>query len=66
MLAAYVVMGLVGRVIPQIQLFVVGFPLTIAMSLFVVAFSVDVYLRILEGLFRDMFKNVSGMIPGMM
>jgi flagellar biosynthetic protein FliR len=65
MLVAYVVMGLVGRVVPQIQLFVVGFPITIALSLFIVAISMDVYLRVLGGVFNEMFRNVSNLIRGM-
>ena len=65
MLVAYVVMGIAGRVVPQIQLFVVGFPLTIALSLFIVAISLDLYLSMLDGMFHQMFKNVSDLIKGM-
>ncbi|MCX5759864.1 MAG: flagellar biosynthetic protein FliR, partial [Candidatus Hydrogenedentes bacterium] len=65
MLVAYVVMGLVGRVVPQIQLFVVGFPVTIALSLLVVAVSMELYLNLLDGMFHDMFQNVSTVIQGM-
>lgn len=65
LLLAYVVMGLIGRVVPQIQLFVVGFPLTIAASLLVVAFSLQVYMYVLEGMFQQMFENVEMVIRGM-
>ncbi len=65
MLVAYVVMGLLGRVVPQIQLFVVGFPVTIALSLLVVAVSMELYLNLLDGIFHDMFQNVSTVIQGM-
>ncbi|HOT49595.1 MAG TPA: flagellar biosynthetic protein FliR [Candidatus Hydrogenedentes bacterium] len=65
MLVAYVVMGLVGRVVPQIQLFVVGFPVTIALSLVVVAVSLELYIGFLDGMYGEMFSNVSTVIQGM-
>jgi len=65
MLVAYLIMGLVGRVVPQIQLFAVGFPVTIALGLFVVAISLDIYVDIVDGMFNQMFRDVSDMIRGM-
>lgn len=65
MLLAYATMGLVGRVVPQIHLFVVGFPLTIATGLFVVALTIDVYLAFLEGRFHTMFRNVDTLVRGL-
>lgn len=65
LLVAYVVMGLAGRVVPQIQLFVVGFPLTIALSLFIMAVSIGIYLQVLDGMFTKMFRNVASMVNGM-
>ena len=59
---AYLAMGLIGRLVPQVQLFVVGFPLTIAVGLFVMAISVQMYLMTLEGMFHDMFEGVASMI----
>lgn len=65
MLVAYIVMGLLGRVVPQIQLFAVGFPITIALGLFIVALSLDLYVRFFDGMIHVMFKNVSDMIRAM-
>jgi len=65
MLLAYVTLGLMGRVVPQIHLFVVGFPLTIALSLLVVAFTIGLYLQLLDGMFTDMFRNIDRMIGGL-
>jgi flagellar biosynthetic protein FliR len=65
MLLAYVTMGLMGRVVPQINLFVVGFPLTIATSLLVVALSIGYYLNLLDALFTDMFRRVDQIIGGL-
>jgi len=65
MMLAYVTMGLIGRVIPQIQLFVVGFPLTIATGLIVTALSIGIYLRILDGMFDRTFERVDMLIRGL-
>lgn len=65
MMLAYVTMGLIGRVIPQIQLFVVGFPLTIATGLIVTALSVGIYLQVLDGMFDRTFERVDSLIRGL-
>ena len=65
MLLAYVTMGLMGRVVPQIHLFVVGFPITIATALLVVGLTIDYYLIYIEGMFTGMFRNVDILIRGM-
>jgi len=65
MMLAYVAMGLMSRVVPQLHLFVVGFPLTIAISLLVVALSIGFYLSYLDGMFFEMFQNIDRMIDGL-
>jgi flagellar biosynthetic protein FliR len=65
MLLAYVTLGLLGRVVPQIHLFVVGFPITIALALFITASIVGIYLQILNGMFYRMFQNVDGVMRAM-
>lgn len=65
MMLAYVSMGLIGRVIPQIQLFVVGFPLTIATGLLVTAMSIGIYVQILDGMFDRTFERVDMLIRGL-
>ena len=65
MFLAYVTMGLLGRVVPQIHLLVIGFPVTISIGLFLVAFSISLYLGLLDGLFYQMFRNVETSIKGM-
>ena len=64
LLVAYVTMGLLGRVVPQIQLFVVGFPVTIALGLLTVAFMMGIYLTILDGMFVRMFRNLETVVRG--
>ncbi|MDP2325258.1 MAG: flagellar biosynthetic protein FliR [Gammaproteobacteria bacterium] len=65
MMLAYATMGLIGRVIPQIQLFVVGFPLTIATGLTITALSVGIYLQVLDGMFDRTFERVDALIRGL-
>ncbi len=65
LMLAYVTMGLMGRVVPQIHLFVVGFPLTIATALLVVSLTTGIYLKLLDGLFYEMFRNVETLINGL-
>lgn len=65
LLLAYVTMGLLGRLVPQIHLFVVGFPLTIAMGLLLVAFSLSMYLNLLDDMFERMFLNVDTVMRGL-
>ncbi|MBI1319897.1 MAG: flagellar biosynthetic protein FliR [Candidatus Hydrogenedens sp.] len=65
MLLAYLTMGLLGRVVPQIQLFVVGFPVTIATGLIVIAFAMGVYIEILDGMFYRSFGAVEQLIKAM-
>jgi flagellar biosynthetic protein FliR len=65
MMVAYVTMGIMGRVVPQIHMFVIGFPITIALSLFVVAFATSFYIRFLDGMFGRMWRNVETAISGM-
>lgn len=65
MMLAYVTMGLMGRVVPQLHLFVVGFPLTIAAGLLVVALSIGFYLSYLDGMFYEMFLNIDRLIDGL-
>ena len=65
MFLAYATMGMIGRVVPQIHLFVVGFPLTIATGLFLTAFILGVYVRLLDGMFGRVFHNVETLIRGM-
>ena len=65
LLLAYVTMGLMGRIVPQIHLFVVGFPFTVGMALLVSAFIIEIYLLALDGMFNQMWRNVGTLIDGM-
>lgn len=65
MMLAYVTMGIMGRLVPQINLFVVGFPITIALGLLTVAFIIEIYRLVIRGMFAEMFRYVSDMIGAM-
>ena len=65
LLVSYATMGILSRLVPQIHIFVVGFPLTIAMALTLMAFMIGVYLDLLDAMFDDMFRNVDTVIRGM-
>ena len=65
MMLAYITMGLLGRAVPQIHLFVVGFPITITVGLLMVALVTGVYLQVLDGMFERMFTNVETLIGGL-
>jgi flagellar biosynthetic protein FliR len=64
LLLAYVTMGLMGRVVPQIHLFVVGFPFTIALSLLMMGLFIGFYVDLLDEIFHRMFKGVSTLMQG--
>lgn len=65
MLLAYITMGILGRVVPQIHLFVVGFPFTIGLGLFLMSLTIGMYLQILDGMFTRMFRNVETVVHGL-
>lgn len=62
LLVAYLSLGFLGRAVPQIQLFVVGFPITIAIALFLVAFVMQVYIALLDGIFDRMFEDLGRLV----
>ena len=51
-------MGLVARTVPQINIFIVGFPLQIAIGLIGIGLTLPVFLRVVE----DYFSNLEGEI----
>lgn len=67
MLLAYVTMGLLGRVVPQIHLFAVGFPITISLGLLVAAFTASqtLYFAVVDRLFDSMWRDVETVIRGL-
>ena len=65
MLLTYMTLGILGRVVPQLHLFVVGFPLTIGTGLFLTGLVLGIYVQFLEGMFGRMFRDVTDLVGGM-
>ena len=65
MMLAYVSMGLLGRLVPQIHLFVIGFPVTIATGLFLAAAILGIYISVLDGMFERLEEHMGILIRNM-
>lgn len=65
MVMAYMTLGLLGRVVPQIHLFVVGFPITLSIGLFLTAMMLGGYLRFLDGAFFRTFRDAETLVRGL-
>jgi flagellar biosynthetic protein FliR len=53
-----VALGLIARTVPQMNIFIVGFPLKIAIGLFGVGFSLPLLSYMLRNLFRGMGEDI--------
>jgi flagellar biosynthetic protein FliR len=51
-------LGIIGRLVPQINLLIVGFPLTIAVGLTTLAASINIFFVLLRGRFDQMWRDV--------
>lgn len=60
-----VVLGILGRTVPQINIFAVGFPITISIGLVILAFSLPVFEQAARTTFANMWDGVSLLIRGM-
>jgi flagellar biosynthetic protein FliR len=58
MLITHVVMGLIGRLVPQINLLIVGFPLQIAVGLIMLIFSMQLFYIAFEPIMQSYFESV--------
>lgn len=47
-------MGVIARTVPQINIFIVGFPLTIGLGMLTVAFTLPAFSKVLAGLFMSL------------
>jgi flagellar biosynthesis protein FliR len=52
-------LGIVARTVPQINIFIVGFPLQIAAGLIFIGLTVPVFLKVLEGYFFNYAREIS-------
>jgi flagellar biosynthetic protein FliR len=62
LLLANLGMGIVARTVPQLNVFVVGFPVTIGVGLVVFLFSITFISSTISSVFADMSRNVIDLI----
>jgi flagellar biosynthesis protein FliR len=55
-------LGLIARTVPQINVFIIGFPLQIAIGLFGIGMTMPIFLHIIETLFLNMEGEFSTML----
>jgi flagellar biosynthetic protein FliR len=51
-------MGIIGRLVPQINIMIVGFPIQIAAGLGMLIVSMEFFVRIFESLMYEYFDNI--------
>lgn len=62
MLCTHVVMGIVGRLVPQLNLMIVGFPLQIAVGLTFLSLSLSYFYVVFEKLLHEYFMRVATLL----
>ncbi len=65
LLLVYLSMALLVRVAPQINMLMVGFPITISMGLIVIMFGVPTFTVTMERMFQDAFLTVEGILAAL-
>lgn len=58
-------LGVVARTVPQMNVFIVGMPLNLAVGLLVTAVSMSFFAFILQGLFRGMYQDLAVLMHAM-
>ncbi len=58
-------LGVVARTVPQMNVFIVGLPLNMAVGLIIVAFSMSFFVFILQDLFKGLYKDLAVLIYAM-
>ncbi len=62
MLLLNVALGLIARTVPQMNVFIVGFPLQIALGLFMIGAGLPVFYYVFRGSIFQLFENIIGMM----
>jgi len=58
-------LGVVARTVPQMNVFIVGMPLNLAVGFVITALSMSFFVFILQGLFKGMYRDVAFLIQAM-
>jgi flagellar biosynthetic protein FliR len=56
-----VIMGFIVRLVPQMNIFVVGIPLKVGLGLIMLIFVLPVYVNFTDVIFSDMFNSLDKM-----
>lgn len=59
MLCTHVIMGIMGRLVPQLNLMIVGFPLQIAVGLSILSISLHYFFIVFEKLLHEYFMRIA-------
>lgn len=62
MIAIYVGLGIVARTVPQLNVFIIGFPLTIGVGLIGIGLTLPLFFELLKDLFNDMGGDLSDVL----
>lgn len=62
MLLLNVALGLIARTVPQMNVFIVGFPVQIALGLFMIGAGLPVFYMVFRGSIFNLFENVIGLM----
>lgn len=60
-----VALGILARAVPQINIFILGFPIKIAVGLLSLATSLPLFVHVLQGLFLNMREDISALLSAM-
>ena len=58
LMVTHVVMGIIARLVPQMNILIVGFPIQIAAGLIVIIFSMTYFYTVFEVIMEDFFRNI--------
>lgn len=58
-------LGIVARTVPQMNVFIVGMPLSLAVGLVITAFSMGFFVFMLQGLFKGMHRDFSVLLQAL-
>lgn len=62
LLLTHLVLAVVSRAVPQMNVFIVGFPLTIAVGTVMLAISIPAFAQVVEGLFEGLAHDLTAVL----
>jgi len=65
MLLTYAVLGVFGRAVPQINLLIIGFPITIGLGLMIIGICIGIYVGVFEEMMKESINEVRLFLRGL-